>query len=75
MDHSMDKELAGWSHSKSCSQWLDVQVETSDKWRSSAVGTETGTNIFVNNMDIGIECKRPSSSFLVPEGAYKKAVE
>ena len=41
MDHSVDKELAGWSHSKSCGQWLDIQVETSDEWCSSAVGIGT----------------------------------
>jgi len=28
---------------KSCGQWLAVQVETSDEWRSSAVGIGTGT--------------------------------
>jgi len=39
MDHSLDKELAGWSHSKSCSQWLDIQVETSDEWCALGVGT------------------------------------
>jgi len=27
---------------KCCSQWLDVQVETSDDWRSSGVSTGTG---------------------------------
>ncbi|GAB0178700.1 mitochondrial enolase superfamily member 1 [Grus japonensis] len=43
MDHSVDKELAGWSHSKSCGQRLNVQVETSDEWCSSGVGTGTGT--------------------------------
>ncbi|GAB0199702.1 serine/threonine-protein kinase SIK2 [Grus japonensis] len=37
MDHLVDEELAGWSHSKSCGQQLDVQVETSDEWRSSGV--------------------------------------
>ncbi|GAB0178428.1 mitochondrial enolase superfamily member 1 [Grus japonensis] len=35
MDHSVDKELAGWSHSKSCGQQLNVQVENGDEWRSS----------------------------------------
>ncbi|GAB0205741.1 mitochondrial enolase superfamily member 1 [Grus japonensis] len=43
MDHSVDKELAGWSHSKSCGQRLNVQVETSDEWHSSGVGTGTST--------------------------------
>jgi len=41
MDDSVDKELAEWSHSKSCSQRLNVQVQTSDSWRSSGVGTGT----------------------------------
>ncbi|PKU47115.1 hypothetical protein llap_2555 [Limosa lapponica baueri] len=31
MDHLVDKELAGWPHSKSCVQWLNVKVTTSDK--------------------------------------------
>ncbi|GAB0178366.1 mitochondrial enolase superfamily member 1 [Grus japonensis] len=42
MDHSVDKELAGWSHSKSCGQRLNVQVENSDEWRSSGVSIGTG---------------------------------
>jgi len=42
MDHSLDKELAQWTHSKSYSQWLDVQVETSDERCASAVGTGAG---------------------------------
>jgi len=42
MDQLVDKELAGWSLSKSFSKWLDVQVETSDKWCSSGVSTGTG---------------------------------
>ena len=42
MDHLMDKELAGWSHSKSCGQWLDVRVVTSAKWHSSVVSIGTG---------------------------------
>ncbi|GAB0209718.1 hypothetical protein GRJ2_003437500 [Grus japonensis] len=44
MDHAVDKELAGWSHSKSCcGQRLNVQVENGDEWCSSGVGTGTGT--------------------------------
>jgi len=39
MDHSLDKELAQWTHSNSYSQWLDVQVETSDEWCASGVST------------------------------------
>lgn len=33
-DQLVDKELATWSHLKSWGQWLDVQVETSDKHHS-----------------------------------------
>lgn len=32
MNHLLDEELIGTSHSKSCGQWLNVQVESSDKW-------------------------------------------
>ncbi|XP_075277259.1 glycerol-3-phosphate acyltransferase 3 isoform X1 [Opisthocomus hoazin] len=39
MDHLVDKELAGWLHSKCCGQQLDVQVETNDKWHSSEWAT------------------------------------
>ena len=42
MDHLVDKELAGQSHSENCVQQLDVQVETSDEWCSSGVGIGTG---------------------------------
>ena len=42
MDHSLDKELAGWLHSESCGQWLNVQAEPSDKWHSSQIGAGTG---------------------------------
>jgi len=42
MDHLVDKELARWTHSKSYSQRLDVQVETSDEWCASGVGTGAG---------------------------------
>ena len=54
MDHSLEKELARWTHSKSCSQWLTVQVETSDEWCASRIGT--GAGIFVGDMDSGTEC-------------------
>ena len=37
------EELAGLSNSKSCGQWLNVKVETSDKQHSSGVSTGTGT--------------------------------
>ena len=42
MDNSVDKEFAGQSHSKTCSQWLNVEVETSDKGHS--LGISTGTS-------------------------------
>lgn len=42
-DHSLDKELFGWPHSNSCGQWLNIQVEISDHWCSSGVGTGTGS--------------------------------
>ena len=43
VEHSVEKELAGWSRSKSCGQQLDVQVETSDVWYPS--GVQIGTSI------------------------------
>jgi len=56
MDHSVDKELAGWSHLRHCSQWLNVQVETRGEWHSSGVGLGTALfNIFVGDMDSEIE--------------------
>jgi len=57
MDHSVDKELAGWSHSKSCSQCLDVQIETTDKWCSSGASMGLALfNIFVGDTVSGTEC-------------------
>jgi len=41
MDNTVDKELPGWSHSKSCDQRLNVQAETSDDWKSSGIGIAT----------------------------------
>ena len=56
----MDKELSGWLHSKSCSQWLDVQVEISGKQFFSAVSIrycyKVLFKISVGDMDSGIEC-------------------
>ncbi|GAB0188705.1 hypothetical protein GRJ2_001335800 [Grus japonensis] len=48
-------ELAGWSHSKSCSQWLDVPVETSGVPQGLVLGLAL-FNIFVRNTDSGTEC-------------------
>jgi len=42
MDHPVDKELAGWLHSKNCGPWLDVQVDTSEEWCSSGVSSGIG---------------------------------
>ncbi|PKU31465.1 pol- hypothetical protein [Limosa lapponica baueri] len=56
MDHSVDKELARWLHSKDCGQRLNVQVETSDEWCSSGTGVPVLFNILVGDMDSGIEC-------------------
>lgn len=50
MDHLVDKELDGWSDLE-C-QWLNVQLETGDKWRSSGVGVGISTvQHLVGNMD------------------------
>jgi len=43
MDHLVHKELAGWSHPKSCGKRLDVQVESSDEWCSIEAANGTGT--------------------------------
>lgn len=56
MDHSADKELVGRSLSKSCGQWLDVQVKASAKCVSGAVLVLMLFNIFVSDMDSWIKC-------------------
>lgn len=57
MEHSRDKELAGWLHSKSCSQYLGVQVAATDEWclQGSPLGLAQ-CNILVGDMDRGVEC-------------------
>jgi len=42
-DGPLSGEGIGWTVTlKECGQWLNVQVETSDEWPSSGVGTWTG---------------------------------
>jgi len=54
MDDFVDKELAVWWHSKSCIQWLNVQVETSDDWWS-----QHRISLYLNQycaLQINIQC-------------------
>ena len=57
MDHSLDKELARWSHSEYCHcQRLSVQAKTGDKWHSKGISAGTGVfNIFVGDINSGIK--------------------
>lgn len=52
----LEKELAGWSHSKSCGQQLDVQVESNNEQCCERISTGTRALVFVGNMDSGINC-------------------
>lgn len=49
--------MAEWLHSMGCGQWLDVQVETCDKWCSSQAGIGTALfNILFKDMQSGNIC-------------------
>ncbi|KAK4830831.1 hypothetical protein QYF61_013760 [Mycteria americana] len=53
----MDKELVGCLFTKSYSQWLNVQVETSNEWCPSRVHTGPILfTIFIHDIDSGIDC-------------------
>lgn len=51
MGHSVGKELAGWLHTKSHGQCLNVQPETSDEWLSSGVVTGTSVILLLCQLD------------------------
>ncbi|GAB0202864.1 hypothetical protein GRJ2_002752000 [Grus japonensis] len=55
MDHLVDKELAGQSHSKSCGQQLKWRPVTSRIPQGLVLGLAL-FNIFVRSMDSGIKC-------------------
>lgn len=54
MEHLVDKELVGWSQSKSCGQLFEV--ETNEVWHSLGVLGLVLFNIFVSDIDREIEC-------------------
>lgn len=64
----VDKELAEWSQSKCCGQWLNVQAESSDKHlpHRLALGSVL-FNIFARDIDSGIKC---TFSWFVEIGCY-----
>lgn len=43
MERSVDQELAGWLHTKSCGQWLDIHMKRSNKCCFSGVSAGTGS--------------------------------
>ncbi|KAJ7395481.1 rna-directed dna polymerase from mobile element jockey-like [Pitangus sulphuratus] len=52
----VEEELVGWSHPEGSGQWLKVPRDISDKWCPSGACIGTLFNIFINDMDKGLEC-------------------
>ena len=53
---SVDKELVGRLQPECCGQWLCIQVEANNKWCPPGVWDPVLFNIFINDINYGIEC-------------------